>query len=110
MKMQLALTAAAMLLAAIVHAQTPSARDSAGAPSAASPYRSAFESYRPFQEEPVASWREVNETVERVGGHAGVLRAETAGAPAAVPPTPARPAAPVAAPNSMKDAHGQHHK
>ena len=37
-------------------------------------YRSAFEGYRPFAEAELAPWRAVNEEVERVGGHVGVLR------------------------------------
>lgn len=32
------------------------------------PYRSAFEGYRPFAEEKVASWKEANDTVGRIGG------------------------------------------
>ena len=37
-------------------------------------YRSAYEGYRPYAEESLAPWREVNDNVERVGGHAGVAR------------------------------------
>ena len=31
-------------------------------------YRSAFEGYRGFADEPVRSWRETNDTVGRIGG------------------------------------------
>ena len=37
-------------------------------------YRSAFEDYRPYREQGLAPWREVNEEVARVGGHAGVMK------------------------------------
>jgi hypothetical protein len=36
-------------------------------------YESAFETYRPYREEPVADWRAVNDEVGRVGGHAGIV-------------------------------------
>lgn len=39
------------------------------------PYRSTYEGYRPYAEEPAAPWREVNDVVGRIGGHVGVLRA-----------------------------------
>ena len=38
-------------------------------------YRSAFENYRPYREEEVASWRAVNDEVAKIGGHMGVLKA-----------------------------------
>ena len=56
MKTKLALAAAAMLLAVYAHAQVSSGPAAPG-PNAASAYRSAFDGYRPYQEEPVASWR-----------------------------------------------------
>ena len=37
-------------------------------------YRSAFEDYRPYREQEIATWREVNDEVARIGGHAGVLK------------------------------------
>jgi len=37
-------------------------------------YRSAFADYRPYREQEVAPWRDVNAEVARVGGHAGVLK------------------------------------
>jgi hypothetical protein len=56
-------------------AQTPLQKSGERA-AALPPYRSAFEGYRPYADEPLAPWREVNDTVGRVGGHVGMLRAE----------------------------------
>ena len=36
-------------------------------------YESSFTGYRSYAEEPLRSWRGVNDEVQRVGGHAGVL-------------------------------------
>jgi hypothetical protein len=86
-----ALTCAAAAAGAQPPAQPPTER--AAAP--ALTYQSAFEGYRPYVEAPPASWREVNETVERVGGHVGVLRAETqetSTPPAAAPAAPRKEA------------------
>jgi hypothetical protein len=63
-------------------------------------YRSAFEGYRPYVEETPAPWREVNDTVGRVGGHMGVLRAEEQ--PAAPQPAPA--------PAEKDPSHDAHHR
>jgi hypothetical protein len=54
-------------------------------------YRSAFEGYVPYREQPLASWREVNDEVGRVGGHVGVFRG--AGHGAHGQSMPAKPAA-----------------
>jgi hypothetical protein len=101
----LARTLAATALAcatAAAGAQTPAQPTREGAVAAPPPYRSAYEGYRPFAEEPLAPWREVNETVERVGGHVGVLRADERNAP----PQPA--AAP--APAAKEQSHDAHHR
>lgn len=37
-------------------------------------YRSVFEDYRPYREQELASWRQVNEEVARAGGHVGVMK------------------------------------
>jgi hypothetical protein len=97
-------TFAALALAcatAAAGAQTPAAptREGAAAPP---PYRSAYEGYRPYAEEPLAPWREVNETVERVGGHVGVLRADERAAPT-------QPAA-LPAPAAKEQSHDAHHR
>ena len=60
---------------------------------------SAFDGYRPYRDEPVAPWREVNDAVREAGGHVGILRAEQrratpsaaqsqSGAPGVAPTTP----------------------
>ncbi len=49
-------------------------------------YRSAFESYRPYAEPELAPWRAVNEEVRRVGGHVGMMRAQSQGKPQAKQP------------------------
>ena len=92
MKNQLACAAAAIAVAAgAAHAQSQPKPD---APAAAAPppaRASAFEGYRPYRDEALAPWREVNDEVGRVGGHSGVVRADRK-----PPPTP--PAAPAQAP------------
>lgn len=42
-------------------------------------YTSAFAGYRPFRDEPLAPWREVNDEVARVGGHLGMFGGAHAG-------------------------------
>lgn len=42
-------------------------------------YTSAFAGYRPLRDEPLASWREVNNEVARVGGHIGMFGGAHAG-------------------------------
>jgi hypothetical protein len=68
--------AASALIASGLQAQTRSKPDDAAAPVAPSTYDSAFTGYRSFRDEPLAPWREVNDTAHQVGGHVGVLRAE----------------------------------
>lgn len=54
-------------------------------------YRSAFEGYRPFREQPIANWRALNAEVGAVGGHVGIVggaggnAAKVADKPAAAP-------------------------
>jgi len=97
------LTVALACATAAAGAQTPAPRERAPAPPPA--YRSAFEGYRPYVEEPLAPWREVNDTVGRVGGHVGVLRADENNAP----PQPA-PSGAGHAPAAKEPSHDAHHK
>ncbi|NML16933.1 hypothetical protein [Azohydromonas caseinilytica] len=92
----LAVLIVAPVLAAAQGSATPAAPQSV--------YRSAFEGYRPFADEPVRSWRETNDTVGRIGGwktyareaQSGDARAAAAGA-----------SAPAAA--ATGGAHSNHH-
>ena len=84
----LAVLTAAPVLAAAQSGTTPATPQAL--------YRSAFEGYRAFADEPVRPWRETNDTVGRIGGWKAYARelqapdarpaAATAGASA---PTPA---------------------
>ncbi len=48
---------------------------SSSAPESVPPsYQSPFSTYRAYRDEPPGVWREVNDEVARVGGHAGVLK------------------------------------
>ena len=78
--------------------------------------RSAFDGYRPFGEQPVAPWRQANDTVRDVGGWRAYAREAQAQAPAPapVPASPASSAAPAAsaapAPSSAASSpHAGHH-
>jgi hypothetical protein len=50
-------------------------------------YASAFNGYRPYGNEKPGPWREINDEVARIGGHAGMFRTPAAqgAAPAANP-------------------------
>jgi hypothetical protein len=99
------LAAALVCAAGAAGAQTPAqpSRERAAAPPPT--YRSAYEGYRPYADEPLAPWREVNEAVGHVGGHAGVLRAESGTTPS---PPAAAGAAP--APSAKEQSHDAHHR
>lgn len=102
----LAILASAFLTGG-VHAQSRPAPDDAAAPVAPSAYESAFEGYQPYRHEPLAPWREVNDTAHQVGGHVGVLRAEQQGA--ARPAAETAPTAPAAqdVPQSVRDGNSK---
>jgi thioesterase domain-containing protein len=82
---------ASALLAGGAHAQSRPKPDDPATRAAPIAYDSAFKGYQPFRDEPLAPWREVNDTAHRVGGHVGVLRAEQQAAvqPAVSAPPPA---------------------
>ena len=53
------------------------AQDRPADPAATAPalkYESAFADYRPYREEKLAPWRDLNDEVGRVGGHVGMFR------------------------------------
>lgn len=70
--------AAAMLSGLSLAALAQNAPDAA-----AMPYESAFKNYRPMEDiaspPTLEAWREANDTVARIGGHAGVLKGGEAG-------------------------------
>lgn len=79
-----------------------SAQQVSAPPAATTPaYRSALEGYRPYADESVAPWKDVNQAVREAGGWrayaregrpaeaAAPARAASAAAPAAAPPVPA---------------------
>ena len=54
------------------------ARPNPSDPKAAAPattYRSAFEGYTAFRDQEPADWRQLNEEVDKAGGHVGIMRA-----------------------------------
>jgi hypothetical protein len=46
----------------------------AAGPTGALSYRSAFDGYRPFNDQPIVPWREANDLVARIGGWQAYLR------------------------------------
>ncbi|HET9663512.1 MAG TPA: hypothetical protein VFP00_04725 [Burkholderiales bacterium] len=60
-------------------------------------YESAFRNYVPYREQPLATWREVNDEVGRVGGHVGMFGGAGHGGHAgATPASKSQPGAPTA--------------
>lgn len=53
---------------------------SASSATGASTYRSAFDGYRPFNDQPVGSWRQANDLVGRIGGWEAYAREGQGGA------------------------------
>ena len=76
------LSAAGVAMAQVATRSDPT-DSKAAVPSAT--YRSAFEDYRGFVDQPVSGWRAVNDEVGRLNGHIGHVRTPTA--PAAKPPS-----------------------
>ncbi len=54
---------------------TPAMAKKAPANIGIEPYRSAFEGFRPWNDEAAQDWRRVNNEMEQLGGHIGHLRA-----------------------------------
>jgi len=81
MTKQLALAVVAgAIFAGGAHAQTRPKPDDPAAFAPPVTSSTAFDGYRGYRDEPVASWREVNDTAREAGGHVGILRAEQQGA------------------------------
>ena len=76
MFMKNAIACGAMLAALIPLTASAQSGSSPADPAVAGPpldYRSAFTAYRSYTEERLRAWRDVNDEVRRVGGHAGVV-------------------------------------
>ncbi len=101
----------AFLLAGL--AVTAAAQTTPPATAAAMPqdgWRSAFEGYRPFNDAPVASWRQSNDTVGRVGGWRAYAReAAQPASPLPASPVPATGAAPAPGKAPAPAAAGHQH-
>lgn len=72
------------------------------------PYRSAFEDYRPWSDQPPASWKEANETVGRIGGWRAYAREASGEAAPASSSEPAAPGAPAPTGNPPPAPAGGH--
>ena len=51
-------------------------------------YRSSFDDYRAFNDEPVGVWRELHESVRKAGGWRAYAREASQSAPVSAAPTP----------------------
>jgi len=89
------------LVAGSVLAQTPATHPPAA------PFRSAFEGYQPFTDQPVAPWKQSNDTVGAIGGWRAYAR-EAAGEPAT--PAPGSKAAPARHDAGQAPAPAQPHR
>jgi hypothetical protein len=62
----LAASVSCLVLASTPHAQTAAPASKANTPVA--PYRSAFDSYRPYTDDAITNWKAANDTTARIGG------------------------------------------
>lgn len=77
---------ASMVAIPVAHGQVPLRPDTAAAKkmdTPAVPYASAFNGYRKFEDQPVASWREANDLVHQLGGWKAFAGGKVPDAPAA---------------------------
>ena len=96
-------TRTAALVALVVAPALATAQGGATPAAPQSVYRSAFEGYRSFADEPVRSWRDTNDTVGRIGGWRAYAREARSGDARPAAGTNASPAA------SASGAHPNHH-
>jgi hypothetical protein len=75
----------AILVAGVAAAQGSARPDPADSRASVPPveYRSAFEGYRPYADQPLRDWRKSNDEVGAAGGHAGHRPAQNPGVPPA---------------------------
>jgi hypothetical protein len=103
-----AATAAALNVAFGIALAQPAAKSRTAPAPSAPVYRSAFDSYRPWRaDEPSADWRQANQEMGQLGGHAGHLRG--------APPSPStsssttKPSPKPSGGDAMHDAHRNMH-
>lgn len=75
-------------------------------------YRSSLETYQPFTDEKVGSWRDANDTVGRIGGWRAYAKEGREPAPqgAPAPAGAAAPSSPARAPAAVTNPHQGHGK
>lgn len=105
-------TCASMLTPFAANAQPSAQRDPAdpSVPVSAARYESAFEGYQAFQDQKPAPWKEINEEMGRLGGHAGHM--DSGANPHAAHQRPTFPQSPEgdSKPDSAPSGHGMDHK
>jgi len=103
MKQRILFLSVLAVLAASARAAPPHEQAAAEAPEpAAAPYESAFAGYRRYEEREIATWRELNDEVARLGGGHAHMR----GAPEPNPSGEAKPTSPPSGHRGMD--HGGH--
>lgn len=73
-------------------------------------YESAFTGYQSFRDEKLAPWREVNDEVGRIGGHAGIFGGAGHAGHGGAKPVTNTPAPAAAAPKTPSPMHGPGHQ
>ncbi len=99
-----AATLAVACSAALAQVPTADATAPVHGSSAVPKYVSPLRDYRAFADEPIASWREANETVRRIGGWQVYSREARQALRKPAREAPTQPAAP-----SERDSHHTHH-
>lgn len=93
------LSALGLAVTAALAAPVAGAQSAAPAPTPTPSFLSALEGYQPFSDQQVAPWREMNDTVGRIGGWRAYAREAQEGAKPSQAPAPAQ-AAPAQAPSA----------
>jgi hypothetical protein len=79
-------------------------------PGAVFRYESAFEGYQDVQDRKLTPWKDANEEMRRLGGHAGHARPGASTDGAERKPTSPQPPAPGGKEDSVPSGHGMDHK
>lgn len=103
--MQLRLSALGLAVTAALAAPAAGAQPATQASIAAPAFRSALDGYQPFSDQQVAPWKEMNDTVGRIGGWRVYAKEARNGAKPSQASTPAEaaPARAPAAPEAKPD-------